>query len=354
MASVYAVIMAGGLGERFWPLSTNEVPKPFIPLLGSKTMLQETVSRLQPLVPVERVFVSIGASHERIAREQLPQIPSQNFIIEPFGRDTSACLGYSALHLERLDPDGVMLALPADHYIEDPDALQLALVKGINNLFGATLIVFGIKPNRPDTGYGYIQAEKPIPAADTWPVIRFVEKPDAGTAARYLEMGNFFWNSGIFLWSCRTLLELFQKHMPDTYQTLCRLRPLLGRQDAAEERGRLFSGLRRISIDFGILEKTSGIRLVPAEFSWDDIGNWAALERVIPADKSGNVARGAHCALDSCGCITYSDAGTVALFGVQDLVVVQAHGKVLVCPKEQASDLKKLVSTLAANGRQGA
>lgn len=350
MARVYAVIMAGGRGERFWPLSTNEVPKPFIPLLGPKTLLQETVSRLQPLIPVEQVFVSIGEPHERIAREQLSQVPAQNFIIEPVGRDTSACLGYSALHLERLDPDSVMLALPADHHIENPEALRLALLKGINNLSGATLIVFGIKPSRPDTGYGYVQAEKPIVPTDTWPVIRFVEKPDADTAARYLEMGSFFWNSGIFLWSCRDLLALFQKHMPDTYQTLCRLRPLLGRIDAAAERRNLFSGLHRISIDFGILEKASGIRLIPYDFGWDDIGNWASLARVIAADDKENVARGAHFALDSRGCITYSDAGTVAVFGVKDLVVVQAHGKVLVCPKEQASNLKRLVSTLADTG----
>ncbi len=340
--------MAGGRGERFWPLSTDEVPKPFIRLLGPTTLLQETVSRLQPLIPLERVFISIGEPQERIAREQLPKIPAQNFIIEPVGRDTSACLGYSVLHLERLDPDGVMLALPADHYIDNTAALQLDLLKGINNLSGATLIVFGIKPSRPDTGYGYVQTERPIVPAETWPVISFVEKPDAATAARYLEMGNFYWNTGIFLWSCRTLLGLFQEYMPDTYRILCHLRPLLGRTDAADERRRLFSSFRRISVDFGILEKASGIRLIPGDFNWDDVGNWASLGRVIAANEEENVARGPHVALDSRGCITYSDAGTIAVFGVKDLVVVQAHGKVLVCPKESASDLKRLVSTVTA------
>ncbi len=352
MALVYAVIMAGGRGERFWPLSTDALPKPFVPLLGTKTLIQETIERLLPLVPIERIFVSIGQSHREVAGRQLPQVPPENFIVEPVGRDTAACLGFCALHLESRDPDGIMLALPADHYIGDPAAYRKTLQVGIDNLDRATGIVFGTVPNRPETGYGYIQAEKPAVQVETWPVMRFVEKPDAETAARYLQSGDFFWNSGIFLWRNSTLLDLFHQHMPDTWQGLNELRKLLRREGkrAEEEIARVFGGLRRISIDFGIMEKTSGLRLVPAMFGWDDIGNWAALERALPADAFGNVARGHHAAVMSNGCIVYSDAGTVATFGLSDLIVVQANGKVLVCPKDHASDLKRLVASLGPAG----
>jgi mannose-1-phosphate guanylyltransferase len=352
MAQVYAVIMAGGRGERFWPLSTDEVPKPFLPLLGSSTLLQETVARLQPLIPIERIMVSVGEMHSRIAKMQLPQIPESNFVVEPVGRDTSACLGFCALHLERRDPEAVMFALPADHFISEPHAFRLAAEKGINSLEGAEAVIFGIVPTRPDTGYGYIMAEKPALATDAWPVLRFFEKPDAERAAAYCRAGNFFWNSGMFLWRNRTLLELFRKHMPETWEGLSRLRPLLGSDEDRGELARIYSALKRISIDYGILEKTSGMRLVPAAFPWDDIGNWASLGRALPSDGAGNVSRGSFAGLEAGGCITYSDAGTVALFGVTDMVVVQAHGKVLVCPRNRAPDLKKLMASLPGSDRK--
>jgi mannose-1-phosphate guanylyltransferase len=348
MAELYVVVMAGGRGERFWPLSMNKLPKPFIPLLGSKSLIQSTIDRIQPLVPVERILISIGATHLDIARQQLPQIPAENFIVEPVGRDTSACLGFCALHIEQRDPDGWMLALPADHYISDPEAFRNTIRTGLNNLEGATGVVFGISPVRPDTGYGYILAEKPAVQADAWPVIRFIEKPDAPTAAKYLASGNYFWNSGMFLWSNRTLLALFEKHMAELYRGLCSLRPLLKDNSSDPEIGRIFSQLPRISIDFGIMEKISGLRLIPAQFGWDDIGNWSSLERALPADSSGNIAQGPHVTVESSGCIVYAQSRTVAVFGVSDLVVVEAYGKVLVCPKDKAGDLKRLVSALGS------
>jgi mannose-1-phosphate guanylyltransferase len=346
MPTLYAVIMAGGRGERFWPLSTNKLPKPFIPLLGPSTLLQDTVSRIQRMAPLERILISIGAEHREIARRQLPQIPEENFIVEPIGRDTAACLGFSALHIERRDPEAMMLALPADHYVSNADAYIQTIRTGLENLEGATGVVFGITPTRPETGYGYILAEKPAVAANAWPVIRFIEKPDAPTAERYLASGNYFWNSGMFLWSNRTLLSLFQKHMPETYQGLSRLKPLIGNQGSQKEIHEIFSALPRISIDFGIMEKISGLRLVPAQFEWDDIGNWASLERALPADAQGNIAQGRHIALESGGCILYAQTGTIATFGVSDLIVVEAGGKILVCSKDKAADLKKLVTAL--------
>jgi len=199
---------------------------------------------------------------------------------------------------------------------------------------------------RPDTGYGYILAEKPSAPSDAWPVLRFVEKPNAETAAQYLEAGNYFWNSGMFLWKNQTLLDLFQKHMPEMYRSLCQMRPLLGVEEAQAETIRIFSTLQRISIDFGILEKIGGLRMIPLHSGWDDIGSWNSLERIFQPDPAGNVTRGSSTLIGSNGCITYSDSGIVTALGVKDLVIVQARGRVLVCPKSAASDLKILVSSL--------
>lgn len=349
MTDVYAIIMAGGRGERFWPLSTDQLTKPFIPLLGPKSLIQETVDRLYPLIPRKRIMISIGKAHEEVARAQLPMIPPDNFIIEPIGRDTAACLGFCAINIEKRNPDAILLAVPADHFVGDAEAYRRTLAKGIENLPGANGIVFGITPERPETGYGYIQAEKPTDSSAAWHVTQFVEKPDAAKAAEYIKAGTYFWNSGIFLWKNRTLLELFSLHMPQTYQQLCELRYLLGRSDAAEKLFEVFSAIERISIDFGIMEKAGGFGMIPAEYHWDDVGSWAALARALPADEKNNIFQGSHAALDANGCIVYSDAGLVAVFGTSDLVVVQAKGKVLVCPKDRASDLKRLVRTLEAS-----
>ena len=351
MSSVYAVIMAGGRGERFWPLSTECIPKPFMPLLGPKTLIQQTVDRLLPLLPPERMLISIGEAHRGIAGEQLPQIPPENFIVEPVGRDTAPCLGYCALHIERHEPDGTMIAIPADHYIADAAAYRRTLQKGIDALPGATGVVFGIRPGRPETGYGYIQTQISESGNEALPVIRFVEKPDATRARGSVAAGNYYWNSGIFLWRNRTLLDLLRQHMPELYRGLEALRPFIGREEGRAEARQTFAELPRISIDFGVMEKASGLRLVPAEFVWDDIGNWGALERALPHDAAGNVAIGPNLALEAGDCVSYSDAGTVATFGVSNLIVVQAQGKVLVCPKDRAADLKRLIAALGNEGQ---
>jgi len=348
MADLYAVIMAGGRGERFWPLSTDILPKPFIPLLGSHSLIQDTVDRIRPIVPIEKIYISIGTTHHETAKQQLPQMPEENFIVEPVGRDTSACLGFCALHIEKRDPEGLMLALPADHFIRDAEAFRSSIQTGVRNLEDATGVVFGIPPERPETGYGYILVEKPATSSDFLPVVRFIEKPDAPTAAQYLSAGNYFWNSGMFLWRNKTLLYLLREYMPDLYGGLSKLRPLVGDKRSNREIAGIFSNLPRISIDFGIMEKTSGLRLIPANFGWDDIGTWASLGRALPVDADGNISRGLHVALESNNCIVYAQTGTVATFGVSDLIIVEAYGKVLVCSKDRASNLKKLVKKLGS------
>jgi mannose-1-phosphate guanylyltransferase len=346
MSPVYAVIMAGGRGERFWPLSTNECPKPFLPLLGPTSLIEATVERLLPLLPPERLFISIGRAQVDIARKCLPQIREENFIIEPVGRDTSACLGFCALHLHRVDPGAVMLALPADHFVGSKESFRRTMEKGIGSLRGCSGIVFGIRPVRPDPSYGYVLAEKPALPCHAWPVVRFVEKPNEKKAADYLRSGGYFWNSGIFIFEIRALLDLFARHLPETYQKLMVLQPLLEKPDSSAAVSSVFSSMERISIDFGILEKASGLRLVPAEFEWDDIGSWSSLARVLPGDLNNNVIHGSQVSVDSSCCLIYSDSGTVATLGLSGLVIVHARGKVLICPRERAAELKRLVTLL--------
>ena len=350
MSNLYAVIMAGGRGERFWPLSSRRKPKPFISLLGRDSLLRSTVIRIQPLIPHERILISIGAEHFDIAREQLPEIPRENFLVEPFGRDTSACLGFCALHIEQRDSDALMLALPADHYIEDDIAYLNTIRMGLYNLEGSNGVVFGIKPTRPETGYGYILAEKPADGDRAWPVIRFVEKPDEATAARYLAEGGYYWNSGMFIWKNRTLLALFEKYMPEAFDSLHRLRPLIGDETAGEKIRDIFSTLPRISIDFGIMEKADGLRLIPADFGWSDIGNWEALSRALAPDLNGNVIQGRATVLEAENCVIYSQSDTIAAFGVSNLVIVQANGRVLVTTQDKAADLKKLITMMDESG----
>lgn len=348
MSNVYAVVMAGGRGERFWPLSTEQCSKPFIALLGPNTLIQETVRRLLPWIPRERILISICETHERIARTQLPEIPEGNFILEPVGRDTSACVGLCALHLERRDPEACMLAVPADHFIGDEEAYRTCLQRGVEHLEGATGIVFGVRPSGPDTSYGYIQARRESAQAEVWTVLKFVEKPDQTTAIAYAQSGEHFWNSGMFLWRNRVLLDLFRQHMPKTYRGLVQIREILGRDDPHRDLARIFSGLERISLDYGIMQKASGFRMIPVDFDWDDIGSWSALGRALVSEPGGNVSHGPHVSIDSTGCTVYSDAGVIATFGVSDLIIVQANGKVLVCPKEKAGELKRVVGALDA------
>jgi mannose-1-phosphate guanylyltransferase len=327
------------------------MPKPFIPLLGPKTLIQQTVERLLPAVPPERLLISIGEAQREAALGQLPQIPPGNFIVEPVGRDTAPCLGFCALHIERRDPEGILLAVPADHFIADAAAYRRTLEKGLQAVTGAAAVVFGIRPHGPETGYGYIQVEKTAAEETSLPVLRFVEKPDRTRAQEYVASGNFFWNSGIFLWRNRVLLELLERHMPELHRGLDSLRRWIGREEMAARIAETFASLPRISIDFGIMEKAEGTRLVRAEFGWDDIGNWKALERALPPDIHGNVVMGSQVAVDAGGCICYSDEGTVAVFGVSGLIVVQARGKVLVCAKERAGDLKRLIAALGPSQR---
>jgi len=350
----YAVIMAGGRGERFWPLSSKTVPKPFLPLFGKRTMIQETVERIAPVIPRERVLIVLAQDHLPVARGQLPEIPADNFIVEPMGRDTAACIGLTSLHIAKRDPHAAMVVLAADHSITGREAFATTIARCLTFLTAHEYIItIGIKPTRPETGYGYIELGDEIAGETDQPfyrAIRFTEKPDRVRAAHYLSADNYYWNSGIFLWKNSTIQESIASYMPALWDGLVRINSSLGSREEKMVLKREFSHFERISIDYGVLEKSPAVAVSPASFGWDDMGTWTAFERVCTLDEFRNVRMGRHVGKDTSGCIIYSQNQLVATLGVKDLVIVQAEGKLLVCHKEKAPFLKEIVGMVEEEG----
>jgi|LSQX01.3.fsa_nt_gb mannose-1-phosphate guanylyltransferase len=349
----YAVIMAGGKGERFWPWSRNTLPKQFLSLMGERSLIQQTFDRLNGFFPAERILVVTGKTLLPLVWKHLSAIPRGNIITEPAGRNTAPCIGLAAQYLLKKDPDSVMLVLPADHFITDENdflsciarALKLASEEDV-------LVAIGITPTRPETGYGYIKktgralSEEP----KVYRVQSFVEKPDRQKALRFLSSGRYVWNSGIFAWKTRLILEKIEKHLPRLYGHLQEIGKYLGTAKEAEALLKLFPAVPKVSIDYGVMEKEQNILLVQGNFGWDDLGSWAALAEHLPRDKHRNVSRGKHLGIDTKGCLVYGQEALIATLGVSNLAIVQTDGVVLVCSMDHAQDIKKLVSKLKTKG----
>lgn len=332
---VKAVIMAGGKGERFWPLSREKFPKQLLSLTGKKSLLQETLERIQPLIPPRDILVVTRRSLARVIERQLPQVPRKNIISEPVGRNTAPCIGLAA---KRIKEDAVMVVLPADHIIT-PRRKFLDTLKKAVTLAKETenLITIGIKPTYPATGYGYIEAgnkEK----QQVFRVKRFVEKPDKKKAERFLKSGRFFWNSGMFVWKKSVILEAIGKYMPSLYQKL--------QMVSSKNISKLYPGLPNVSIDYGIMEKAKNSLLIPADFSWEDLGSWESLDKFLSRDKKKNAIMGRVSTIDSGECIMVNRKGLLAAIGVSDLIIVSTEDVTLVFPKGKGQQVKKLVGKL--------
>lgn len=361
-----AVIMAGGSGERFWPLSRRLMPKQLLKLADpDRTLLQEAVDRIAPVIPLGRVFVATARHLQQAVRRAGLGIPDENVLAEPCKRNTAGCLAYAAGQLlHRFGGDGsglVMATVTADHAIGDPDA------------FGATaeaamaaaeaedaLVTIGIQPTRPETGYGYIEVpEGAAPAAGSaatrpvYPVAQFREKPDAATAQQFIESGRFFWNSGMFFWRMSTFLAELDRAAPAFSRTAREIADALTRDDA-EAADRVFEALENVSIDYALMERSRNVLVARGDFPWDDVGAWSALDRSLPHDASGNVTAGEPVLIDTTGSIVYNAAGddrmAVAVLGCRDVVVVACEDGVLVMPKDRAQDAKQVVAELRARG----
>jgi len=334
------VVLAGGIGSRFWPVSTPTRPKQLLALASDEPLVSDTVRRIEPIVPLARVRVLTGEHLVGPIRGAVPGLSDASFLVEPRARGTAPVLLWAAHALHAEDPDAVMVSLHADHVIEPADAFR-GLIADMARLARREdrLFTIGVRPDRPETGYGYIRVGDVLdPALDARVVDAFVEKPDRDTAQRYLDDGGYLWNSGIFLWRAGFFIEQVRRHTPE-------LAPLIELLDRGAV-DRFFEEAPSLSVDEGVLERSDAVAVVPANFSWDDVGAWDAVARTLPQDDAGNVTQGDAHLVDSRGCVAWSDDGSVVLFGVQDLVVVRTGDLTLVTPRERAADLKKLLERL--------
>ena len=355
---LYAVILAGGSGTRFWPLSRHLYPKQLLRIMGEKTLIQQTMQRVLGCVPANHVLISTTPAQADSIRFQLGDWKDQlrdNFVIEPEARNTAPAIALAAMELLRRDPEAMMLVLPADHIIKGDQRFRAAVALGTMLAAQGYLVTFGIRPIRPETGYGYIQPNRRARLGKRgglsgYSVARFVEKPDAATAARYLRSGNYYWNSGIFVWCASTILDEMARHQPAVARSLRKIGALLKSGVVDGQAARAYRRLTPVSIDQGIMERSSRSAVIPVDFLWSDVGNWSSLDEVAPRDRSGNAVSGHVVDLGSRDSIVYADRRLVATIGLEDMVVVDTPDATLVCPKARSQEVKQVVQILKKRG----
>jgi mannose-1-phosphate guanylyltransferase len=349
----HAVIMAGGRGERFWPKSRQCLPKQFLKLIGDQTMLQRTVSRMERFLAPENIYIITAASHQQIVRHQVPEIPEGNIILEPCGRDTAAAIGLAAVIVQQKDAAGVMVVLPADHYIADEDRFLEVLRGAVDAAEENHTVTIGITANRPETGFGYIargQYYQNFAGIPSYHVKRFTEKPDRQQAVGFLESGNYFWNSGIFVWRADVIRHLIGEHLPSLAEGLEKIEEVAGTTRYPQVLQEVYVRLPRISIDYGVMEKAREVLVIPGDFGWDDVGSWTALESYKEKDINGNIKEGRGVLVDTTNTLVQNSDKVVATLGVHDLIVVESEGSILICHKQKAQELKKVITALQENG----
>lgn len=352
------VIMAGGRGERLWPLSRSKYPKQLLKLAGEASLLQQAVERIRGLTVDERIFVVTNIAYHDEVKRQLKMLPEENILIEPKGRNTASGVGLAAIQIQRRFPgeDLPLAILPSDVLIRDAAELKRVLRAGLDYAQrNGSGVIYGMWPTRAETGYGYIRLGECLENIQGIPfhkVAAFKEKPDRTTAERYLQSKEFLWNAGIFVWKVSSLLREIRTNLPELAAGLEKLRPHLGTETEYSKLSEIYPTLPATSVDYGILEKTANLVVVPTEFGWDDLGSWSSLERVLPQDHSGNVVQGALVGLESEGLIVYSPKKTVAALGVSNLIIVETDDVLMVCAKEKAQDVKQLIAKLRAEKRE--
>lgn len=378
MNDIYAIILAGGSGVRFWPLSRETSPKQMLQIVGEDTLLRQTIKRINGFVPPQNIWIVTTEDKTQSIRFHIDSLGSLakgiQFINEPLGRNTGPAVGLAAIYLNRLSPESIMVVLPSDHAIPDTEKFLSDLKFAIQGAKKNYLVTFGIKPTRPETGYGYIKVAR---SSKTKPknllkVEHFFEKPDLKTAKRYLSDGGYFWNSGIFVFKTTQILSEIQTHLPPLYKTLKEIESLLfvpekpdklKKPNKREKPDRpndsmtqllndLYSRLDNVSIDYGIMERSHNILMVPATFKWSDLGSWAALDEIIEKDKTGNILKGNTIDIGSQNSTVFAGDRLIATIGLKDMVVVDTPDATLVSPKERVQEVRKVVETLRQHDRE--
>ena len=356
MGEIYPVIMAGGVGSRFWPLSREKRPKQFLDILGvGKTLLQQTFERLSRIAKPENIFVVTKDDYFSLVKEQIPSIPEQNILKEPFRRNTAPCITYAAMIIKKRDPNGIMIVSPADHYVEDTtdfvNTLKVA-VSFITNKEHGALLTLGITPSRPETGYGYIQFDAnlkyKIEEKYVYKVRTFTEKPDLGTAKIFVESGEFLWNSGIFIWSVNTILKSIEKYLPEIYNEFIKNIEDLRTENEQQVIEKIYEKVPAISIDYGIMEKEKAVYVILANFLWSDLGTWGSLYDNYAKDENDNVIQGNNVLAYETrqSFISVPDDKLVVVLGLDNIIVAEADGMLLIANKDSEQKIRNIVNLI--------
>lgn len=348
----HLVIMAGGIGSRFWPMSTPERPKQFIDVLGTgRTLLQLTVDRFKGVCPIGNVWVVTSVRYRALVKEQLPGIPDSNILLEPVMRNTAPCIAYVSWKIRKKDPEANLVVSAADHIVTDVEEFRRVIRKGLAFTADADrILTLGMFPRRPETGYGYIKVKAGAATQD--PEIRevegFKEKPDLTTARQYVEEGNYYWNAGIFLWNVKTIEKAFRANQPEMARLFDRLEADFYTDHEQEVIDRYFPDCRNISVDYAIMEHASGIYVFPADFGWSDLGTWGSLHEQLPQDTAGNAAVGGQVRLiESKGCVVHvSGDKKVVIQGLENYIIAEQDGVILICRKGDEQRIKEFSASL--------
>lgn len=339
---IKAVILAGGQGQRLWPKSTSDLPKQFTTLFHGKSLFQYTFERLLTFLKVEDIYVVTLEKYRGIVKDQVSIISDGNIIVEPCGRDTAACIGLSALYLKHKYVDPILITIPADQYVLQSEIYRDALNEAANQASQEDCVVtLGIKPHRPETGYGYIKSGEKI--GSFYKVDQFIEKPPLNLAKEYFHTPAYYWNSGIFVWRASTVLQMIEQFMPLLFKGLKTIEKSINTPDEKLVLETEYEKIEKKSIDYGVIEQTDHIYVIPVDFIWDDLGSWDALERIFSSDEKGNVIEGKSLLMDTTNCVIHSSGQLIASIGIKDLVIVATEKAILVCPKNRAQDVKLLL-----------
>jgi len=345
--NLFALIMAGGIGSRFWPRSKEKTPKQLLKIFGDNTMIQDTVARLEGAIPIENIFIITNKIQREEIIKQLPGIPPENILEEPFGRNTAACIGLASIMIEEKSKDAVTIVLPADHIIKNKDSFHNTLksaAKFANETKG--LVTIGIIPTRPETGYGYIQIDDAIVSDNIHKVLTFAEKPNYATAVRFLESGDFLWNSGMFIWRIDSILEEIRKFMPELYEGLEQIKKSMHASDFEAVLSKVYGQLKNISIDYGIMEKSQKVFLIKGDFSWSDVGSWEEVYQLSEKNEEGNAVIGKVFTDMTSESYIYSPDKFTAVIGAENFIVINTEDALLICRRDKAQDVKKIIEHL--------
>lgn len=348
---MHCVIMAGGSGTRFWPKSRDKKSKQFLKIMSNQSLIQATLKRFHAFIPWDHIHIVSRENQKDELERNLYQVPKENIIYEPIGKNTAPCIGLAALTVEQKDRDGVMIVSPADHLIRNKERFRKTILAAVDLAKkNDSLVTVGIKPTRPSTGYGYIQIDNPIQSSNkniqSFSVKTFAEKPNLATAQRFLESGDFYWNSGIFVFRVSVLLKAIDKYLPELSESLKEIKKHQDKSSYNDVLERVYHRIRDISIDYGIMEKVDNVLLVKGDFTWNDLGSWEQVYDLSQKDKDGNAVTGDALILETSNSYIHSSHGVIAVLGLDNVIIVQENGATLVCSRDKVEEIKSIVEKL--------